>query len=268
MTSLGSPPQNAEPCGVETGDGCLQVYPRFDGIPGSLCMKCKKARAAETAEQRATIVADFKSCQGCGLCSTQLTEVFCGKCKRKEAEEEGLPNPKDLGATQRLESLRKKLGKPTLSPLQQITNLAPFGPTTAASDLEAIRAAKSSNGNTFTVVMAFRTQGTVDKMLGNHTFVLDVDLPLEISRAKGGGIWQKEGDIRPEFGKIRWSMAAKWHFELVSGILSCNLSRIWQNKAEYGETWWNLVGMWHFMREYGILNRNVAGMWCFKPECG
>ncbi|KAJ6619366.1 hypothetical protein B0H10DRAFT_1793586, partial [Mycena sp. CBHHK59/15] len=53
-----------------------------------------------------------------------------------------------------------------------------------------------------------------------------------------------------------------------SGILSCNLSRIWQNKAEYGETWWNLVGMWHFMREYGILNQNVAGMWCFKPECG
>ncbi|KAJ6613096.1 hypothetical protein B0H10DRAFT_1951766 [Mycena sp. CBHHK59/15] len=103
--------------------------------------------------------------------------------------------------------------------------------------------------------------------------------------AKGGGIWQKEGDIRPEFGKIRWSMAAKWylklesgilswnlariwHFELVSGILSCNLSRIWQNKAEYGETWWNLVGMWHFMREYGILIRNVAKWWCFKPECG
>ncbi|KAJ6573314.1 hypothetical protein B0H10DRAFT_1964089 [Mycena sp. CBHHK59/15] len=35
--------------------------------------------------------------------------------------------------------------------------------------------------------------------------------------AKGGGIWQKEGDINPEFGNIRWSMAAKWYLKLESG---------------------------------------------------
>ncbi|KAJ7078208.1 hypothetical protein C8R44DRAFT_754955 [Mycena epipterygia] len=94
-----------------------------------------------------------------------------------DAEENGLPNLKDIGAADRAEKLRKRIGNP--SPLQQITNVVNVGPSAQASELEAIRAAKiGANGN-FTVQMCFRRKGTVDKEFGTHTFVMPLDLPLD-----------------------------------------------------------------------------------------
>ncbi|KAJ7147568.1 hypothetical protein C8R43DRAFT_1129800 [Mycena crocata] len=107
-------------------------------------MKCKKIKTAATEEQCSAIQKDFKSCEGCGLCSTQLTEALCGKCK--QAEENGVPNPKDIGAAERAEKLRKRTRIPAPSPLTQITNLSSVGPMTQASELDALRTAKSSNG--------------------------------------------------------------------------------------------------------------------------
>ncbi|KAJ7164047.1 hypothetical protein C8R43DRAFT_946838 [Mycena crocata] len=157
-----SPSLNDEPCGSVDDDGCLQIFPHFEGPPGTLCMKCKKIKTAATEEQCSAIQKDFKSCEGCGLCSTQLTEALCGKCKRKgrpsississlfivysEAEENGVPNPKDIGAAERAEKLRKRTRIPAPSPLTQITNLSSVGPMTQASELDALRTAKSSNG--------------------------------------------------------------------------------------------------------------------------
>ncbi|KAJ7171895.1 hypothetical protein C8R43DRAFT_1146518 [Mycena crocata] len=124
----------------------FRFFPHFEGPPGTLCMKCKKIKTAATEEQCSAIQKDFKSCEGCGLCSTQLTEALCGKCKRKEAEENGVPNPKDIGAAERAEKLRKRTRIPAPSPLTQITNLSSVGPMTQASELDALRTAKSSNG--------------------------------------------------------------------------------------------------------------------------
>ncbi|KAJ7105099.1 hypothetical protein C8R43DRAFT_963680 [Mycena crocata] len=136
-----SPSLNDEPCGSVDDDGCLQIFPHFEGPPGTLCMKCKKIKTAATEEQ----------CSAIKRISTPVKAVDCvvPSLRRhyvEKAEENGVPNPKDIGAAERAEKLRKRTRIPAPSPLTQITNLSSVGPMTQASELDALRTAKSSNG--------------------------------------------------------------------------------------------------------------------------
>ncbi|KAJ7893121.1 hypothetical protein B0H14DRAFT_3675782 [Mycena olivaceomarginata] len=148
---------NKEPCGTLNDDGCLQIFPYFDGPSVSLCMKCKKFQNAETEEQRTRI---RQSCEGCGLCSSQLAEPFCGRCKRRDREAKGLPDPHADAAAARLNLLQKRMGNPN-----------------PPSELEAIRTAKS--GGHFTVHVFYTTKGVVNKNIGNHSFNLPMDMHLD-----------------------------------------------------------------------------------------
>ncbi|KAJ7506630.1 kinase-like domain-containing protein [Mycena galericulata] len=176
---------NKEPCGTLNDDGCLQIFPYFDGPSGSLCMKCKKLQNAETEEQRTRI---RESCEGCGLCSSQLAEPFCGRCKRRDREAKGLPDPHADAAAARLNIIHRRIGNPNppsgtaRGPLQLMTNNL-VGPTTSAAELEAIRTAKA--GGHFTVHVFYTTKGVVNKNIGNHSFNLPMDMHLDevLSRA-------------------------------------------------------------------------------------
>ncbi|KAJ7087652.1 kinase-like domain-containing protein [Mycena belliarum] len=198
---------NEEPCGSLNDDGCLQIFPRFDGIPGSLCMKCKKIQAADTDEQRQSIQSAYKSCEGCGLCSTQLREALCGKCKRKEDAENGIPDPKAIGAAERREKLNKRVGNP--SPLQQITNSGALpgpsttGPSTPAKELEAIRAVKSGSTGLLTVNMSWRLKGAVDKGFGTHSFIMAYDTHLDVVL-----------EVAVEYADIQWLKDQAHQFSL------------------------------------------------------
>ncbi|KAJ7812340.1 hypothetical protein B0H13DRAFT_1926162 [Mycena leptocephala] len=143
--------------------------------PGSLCMKCKKILKPYT-EQHQNISNTFKSCMGCGLCSTQLKEPFCGQCKTKENHDNGLPNSKEAGAAAHYELLHRRLGNPAPPPPQPITNHN-IGPATLAADLEAIRAAKVASN--FTVHVFYRTKGAIDRSIGSHTFSMSMETYLE-----------------------------------------------------------------------------------------
>ncbi|KAJ7037365.1 hypothetical protein C8F04DRAFT_1180443 [Mycena alexandri] len=188
------PVLNKEPCGTLNDDGCLQIFPYFDGPSGSLCMKCKKLQNAETEEQRTRIREDqsLQSCEGCGLCSSQLTEPFCGRCKRRDREAKGLPDPHADAAAARLNVLHRRMGNPnppsgTARTLQPITNNPVIGPTTSAAELEAIRTAKS--GGHFTVHVFYTTKGVVNKNIGNHSFNLPMDMHMDevLARAVAHG---------------------------------------------------------------------------------
>ncbi|KAJ7835683.1 hypothetical protein B0H13DRAFT_1913468 [Mycena leptocephala] len=118
----------------------------------------------------------FKSCMGCGLCSTQLKEPFCGRCKTKENHDNGLPNSKEAGAAARYELLHRRLGNPAPPPPQPITNYN-IGPATSAADLEAICAAKVASN--FTVHVFYHTKGAIDRSIGSHTFSMSMETYLE-----------------------------------------------------------------------------------------
>ncbi|KAJ7653638.1 hypothetical protein DFH06DRAFT_1330359 [Mycena polygramma] len=152
---------NTARCGTLPGteNGCLEIFPRFDGVPGDLCMKCKKVGAATSAEEKATLRDTLIKCEGCGLCSTQLEPPKCGACKREDAKGSGLPSAQDTGAAARAELMRKRLGNPNPpGPLQALTNHV-MGPTTTVADLEMIR--------------------VIDKSIGSHTFSFAMETPLE-----------------------------------------------------------------------------------------
>ncbi|KAJ7769294.1 hypothetical protein B0H16DRAFT_1452498 [Mycena metata] len=119
---------------------------------------------------------------GCGLCSTQLTESFCGRCKCLDCESKGLPDPHAENAAARRmgnpNPPNPSSSTPPTGPLQPITNNPVIGPTTSAAELEAIRNAKTSGG-CFTVHFFYTTKGVVNKSIGNHTFNHSMEMSLD-----------------------------------------------------------------------------------------
>ncbi|KAJ7825220.1 hypothetical protein B0H14DRAFT_3468713 [Mycena olivaceomarginata] len=147
---------NKEPCGTLNDDGCLQIFPYFDGPSGSLCMN---APASDNLSSRARAVASAAlNSQSHSVVAASVVTV----------------RPKDCLILKLMLPLHVSTFFTRGWP---ITNNTVIGPTTSAAELEAIRTAKS--GGHFTVHVFYTTKGVVNKNIGNHSFNLPMDMHLD-----------------------------------------------------------------------------------------
>ncbi|KAJ7837692.1 kinase-like domain-containing protein [Mycena leptocephala] len=158
---------NTVPCGGydNVHEGCQEIFPR--ATPSNLCQKCKKVRDASTPALREELMRVLKSCEGCGVCGTNLSNASCGTCRRKDAMEGGGEDPLLLGKQQRLEKLQKSIGmsgRP--GALHDVSNQT-FGLTTPVSELEALRGANQKGS--WTIFATPRREKALDKSMGNVT---------------------------------------------------------------------------------------------------
>ncbi|KAJ7836094.1 hypothetical protein B0H13DRAFT_2369017 [Mycena leptocephala] len=121
-------------------DGYLQIFPHFDGVPGSLCMKCKKVAAAESDQQlldlghfRATSLSRYRSSRlsDCPSSLQPFTSYSAATVLRRYCPWDScLPYSIRL-----IPSLGPRLRKALLSPRSRRFSLHRFSPSSSPVDL-------------------------------------------------------------------------------------------------------------------------------------
>ncbi|KAJ7652423.1 kinase-like domain-containing protein [Mycena polygramma] len=169
-------PPNVTPCGGidNAGDGCTEIYPRAP--PGLLCQLCQKVKAAPTAALKQTLRETMFSCVQCGICGTMIKKGgLCGTCRRKTLEESGEEDSDAAASKQRrFEKLQRSVGG--TQPLHNATN-RPLGMMTSLQDIETHKSA--SQKGKWTIMVTPRRNKTIDSSMGNATFVMAGDTPME-----------------------------------------------------------------------------------------